>query len=440
MTEHETISIDLERSLFAGAIADPTTLDEICEITTGIEFVDRNIGEAFDLIADLYAAKVPVGNMKVLIAELRKSGLMEPLGGTAGVGKLATAAASASSVTYHAREINRLWRLRRLRTLANEISDRADDPKADPAEIASLMDSQAASIGSSQATTLVTLSESMDRLADKLDEDRLTDSVGGVATGFPSVDLLTGGMFGGDLIVLAARTSIGKTACGMQIGLSAAESGWSTLVCSLEMRELQLAQRIASSKVGLSLVDQRTGNHTSHDSERIRSYAIECRDVPLSIFPARRATVARLRGMSKAMNARRQLDLVIVDYLQLLESSDRRKSRYEQVTQISNDLKTMAMELDVPVLALAQLNRQGEANESPKLSHLRESGAIEQDADSVWFLHRGRDSRDTQFIIEKQRQGPRGTIAMTFDGDRCEFEESPIEDYENYESEFSEWS
>ncbi|MDV6030377.1 MAG: AAA family ATPase [Phycisphaera sp. RhM] len=430
------VSLDVERSLFAGVMIDPTTLDEVCEIATGSQFESKALGRAFDLIADRYAAKLPVADLTVLIPELRKAGIIADLGGAAGLGKLVNHVPNAGSVIYHATEVNRLWRLRQLRAMLSDIESEADDPAADPDQLIAKIEAKSIDVINRGKDATVSLQQMMFNLADQLDADREAGILPGVSTGFESIDNTAGGMFPGEMIVLAARTSIGKTAMGLQLALTAARDGRNVLMLSLEMPELQLAQRIAAGQVGVSLTDQRTANHTQTDTDRIRQFAYEQRDVNLMIRPARRATVAQIAGYARATKATTGLDLVVIDYLQLIAPRDRKTPRYEQVTEISSEIKTLATELNIPVLALAQLNRQGEGD-APKLNHLRESGAIEQDADSVWFLHRARDSTETQFIIEKNRQGPRGTIAMVFDTDKCEFREPSICEHPNFHPEFA---
>lgn len=429
------LASDVERSLFAGVMIDPSTLDRVCEITTGSEFFSIPLGEAFNLIADRYAAKLPVSDVTVLVPELRKAGIIEALGGMSAFAKLLNYVPTAGNVLYHASEVNRMFRLRRLAALASEIESETRDPSANPDELIAKIEAKSIDVVSNRDDEIVSLSQMMHRLADQLDADRQSGTVSGVSTGFDSVDESTGGMFKGDSIVLAARTSIGKTAMGMQIAMNAARNGQSVLVLSLEMRELQLAQRIAAGQLGISMVDQRTGNHTFGDTARIRAYADELNHVHLMVKPARKATVAQISGYARAVKATCGLDLMVIDYMQLITPRDRRSNRTEQVTEISNEIKTLATELDIPILSLAQLNRQGEGEE-PKLSHLRESGAIEQDADGVWFLHRQRDSAETQFIIEKNRQGPRGVVPMVFDVNQCEFREPVISEHPSFHTEF----
>lgn len=433
------LSLEVEKSLFAGVMIDPSALDRVCEITTGSQFASNALGRAFDLIADRYAAKLPVSDLTVLLPELRKAGIIEELGGAAGVANLANCIPTSGHVIYHAGEVNRLWRLRQLRAVIADIESEADDPNADPDQLVATFEAKSINVIARGRDEVVTLSQAMSNLADQLDTDRKNGVAAGILTGFDSVDESTGGMFKGDSIVLAARTSIGKTAMGMQLALSAARDGRNVLVLSLEMKELQLAQRIAAGQVGLSLVDQRTGNHTSHDTARIRQFAEDNQGVNLLIRPARRATVAQIAGYARATQATSGLDLMVIDYMQLISPRDRRSNRAEQVTEISNEIKTIATELDIPILSLAQLNRQGEG-EAPKLSHLRESGSIEQDADMVWFLHRERDSAETKFIIEKNRQGPRGVVPMVFDAAKCEFREPVVSEHPSYRDEFTEWA
>ena len=350
MNQLEKLSSECERSLFAGVLIDPSMLDRVCEITTGSQFTDTAIGNAFDLVADRHAARLPVGDITILVPEFKKAGIFDRIGGIAGLADLARSAPTAANVTYHAEEINRLYRLRHIAAVASEIASDAGDCTASPDDLIAKMDAKTLDVACDGRDEAITLSTLMDRLAEQLDRDREHGTVSGISTGFESVDETTGGMFAGDSIILAARTSIGKTAMGMQIAMTVAKSGASVLVLSLEMKELQLAQRIAAGQVGVSLVNQRTGNHTSEDSQKIRDYANYHRDTKLMIKPARKATAAQIGGYSRAVKATVGLDLLVIDYLQLISPRDRRAMRAEQVTEISNEIKTLAIELDIPIL------------------------------------------------------------------------------------------
>lgn len=447
MSTQRTPAAEVERSLLAGVLLDPSTLDRVCAITTGSQFADGALGRVFDITADLYAGGIPVADVTVLVPELRKAAgqtagksALEDIGGHAGLAGLLRDVPDAGHVDYHAREVRRLHECRRLRELAGRVAEQASEPDADPAAITAMIDAASQSVAADTSASVVSLADAMANLADRLEVDRERNTIGGITTGLDTLDAMTGGLLGGEFYVGGARTSVGKTAFGMGVALNAAEAGARVLVASLEMQELQLAQRIAASRLGLSLIDQRSGDVTTADIGRVRSFAAECRSVPLSITAARRSGMRQLRGIARATRAAGGLDLLLVDYLQLIAPSDPRKSTYEQVTETSGALKSLAMELDVPVIALAQLNRQGE-NEKPRLSHLRDSGAIEQDADSVWLLHRpSREAAEASLIVAKQRQGKVGEIPLRFNGERCEFTEPPIEAHPNFADEFADFS
>ncbi len=428
---------EAERSLLAGLILDPGCLDQVGCMVTRHDFEREVYGELYDHMADLHASGLPIHDVSVLIAELMKTNAFKTLG-AAGFGRLRSEVATAAGVVYHAKEVLRFKQLRKLREAALAVLDGSEDPTAEPTELAAGLDAMAKLSDASQE--VVSCSQMLESLADQMDRDREAGQSVGVATGIGRLDAMTGGMMGGELIILGARTSIGKTAFGMQMAMQAALDGRSVLVVSLEMGESQLAQRIAASQLGLSLLDLRTGAHTKHDSQRVRSLATQFAGIKLDSMLARRATMAQIRGIARAQKATAGLDLLMVDYLQLVAPRNDRAPRFEQVSEISGELKTIALELDVPVVALSQLNRQGEG-EAPKLSHLRESGSLEQDADSVWFLHRPRDGEDTELIVEKQRQGKRFTVDLQFDGARCAFfEPSPPEVPEGCYLEFAEYA
>ena len=422
--------IESERLLLASVVIDPTKLAESTAAVTGVQFLDRDLGRVYDHLGDLHAAGVAITDLKVLTTELKKAELLDAVGGLPGIASLVNSVPTSSNAMYHAREVERQYQLRRLSSLGSKITNLVAEPDAVPSEIAETIQAQLLSVPSKDRVD--SLPSIMLELASSIENDLKREKVAGVETGIYSLDRFTGGLMPGELIVLGARTSIGKTALGTQIALDVAKVGHSTLLVSLEMAHHQLAQRIAASELDLSLTDQRTGYCTTADVERIREYAESAQDTPLYLLAARRANMARIRGIARSHKSVHGLDLLLVDYLQLISPSNPRQSKYEAITEISADLKTLAMELECPVIALAQLNRCGEG-EAPKISHLRDSGAIEQDADGVWLLHRARDSADTTLIVAKQRQGPLGELSLRFDGARCRFEESsPVDVFDEY--------
>ena len=241
----------------------------------------------------------------------------------------------------------------------------------------------------------------------------------GVETGFASINEITGGWQRGEMIVIAARPSIGKTAFALNTAVAAARAGHRVAIFSLEMRRLQLEYRLLASIAGMNLTRIQSGNLGDWDYETLGPAMTELSQLPIWIDDRGHQTVWDIRAGTRRMRAEHGLDLIVVDYLQLMSGSLERRNptRNEELTDISRRLKILADEVNAVVLAVSQLNRGGSARDDkrPRLEDLRESGAIEQDADTVAFLHRRHHlaSGTTQFILEKQRNGPGGTLNLT---------------------------
>lgn len=414
---------DDERSLLGAAMLDPTVFDAVFETVTGSQFSDAAFGAAFDHLCDCYAAGRPVGSASVVIAELRTTGILDRLGGAAGVGTLLQDTPTTSGAVFHACQVARAYRLRRLHRIGMDLVDRATQAESDPDSLCDWIDGQRISVASDgHSGDVVTVSEGLRSLAESMRSTMGRDS-SGVPTGIGSVDSMLGGLFPGDLVILAARPSVGKSAFGFQVAEHAATSGCVSLFVSLEMGNDDLTARYAAGHVGLSASDIRAGVFTEVDVERVDSLAASVASMPLHVWPTRSATVARIRGIARTVAARAGgLGLLVVDYLGLIATNDRRKPRWEQVTEISSELKTLAVELGVPLVALCQLGRDAEGHR-PHLANLRESGAIEQDADVVMLMHRQRDQSATELILAKNRHGPIGSLNLSFAPDRCRFTE-----------------
>ena len=247
---------------------------------------------------------------------------------------------------------------------------------------------------------------------------------GGIPTGFRDLDVLTGGLHGSEFIVLAARPSMGKTALATNIAENVAiQSGIPTLFVSLEMARLELAQRLLCSQGRVDANKFRSGFLSSEDRNKLVEASAKLGEAPLFIDDTPARTVTEIAACARRLKRKQNLGFLVIDYLQLVQPDDPRDPRQEQVAKMARRLKCMARELEIPVLCLAQLNRQvetGREGHRPRLSHLRESGAIEQDADVVMFIHReeaylspeARDDMDNkhlkglaEIIIAKQRNG-----------------------------------
>ena len=241
--------------------------------------------------------------------------------------------------------------------------------------------------------------------------------------GMAELDDLIGGFHAGDLGVLAARASVGKTAFALQIAEHNCNRGRPVLFVSLEMDAVDIFDRLIANDTNISISRLRGGRKslTDSDLEQVSSSVSSFHDLPLSVFAPSKATVADIRTAARISQARQGLGLVVIDYLSFIKHPDRRVDRREQVSEICKDLKRLAKDLGVPVLVLSQLNRQAEG-ELPTLAMLRESGSVEEDADQVIFVHReNRVSREGKLIVAKNRHGQCGVVDVDWDGSRMRY-------------------
>ena len=272
----------------------------------------------------------------------------------------------------------------------------------------------------------------MDRLDARMRGEHMS---GGVETGFKDLDALTGGLHNSELVVVAARPSMGKTAFAMNVAENVVrQQDEPTLFVSLEMSSLELADRLLCSAAGVNGHRLRNGTISQSDRQKLVKMAAEISQKPLFVDDSPARTVSEIAAAARRIRRREgRLGLIVIDYLQLIEPDNPHDSRQEQVARITRRLKGLAREVNVPVLCLAQLNRQAEDSKDhrPRLSHLRESGAIEQDADVVMFVHReeyyhhGADKEQyaglAQIIIAKQRNGPVDEIELTWEKEHTRF-------------------
>ncbi len=279
--------------------------------------------------------------------------------------------------------------------------------------------------------------------------------VAGVDTGFADLDEITGGLHDGELIIIAARPSMGKTALALNIAEYAATNlHVSTLVSSLEMSAIELADRLLCSSARVDSHRLRSGRATMEERKKLIESAAVLTQSPLFLDDSPSRTVLEISAVARRLKRTQKLGLIVIDYLQLIEPDNPKDNRQEQVARIARRLKGMARELNVPVVCLAQLNRQAEQTRDnlPRLSHLRESGAIEQDADVVMFVHREeyylspeereKERQDgnprgllgqAQIIISKQRNGPTGDVKLHWKHEFTRFESATQRPYDEFE-------
>jgi replicative DNA helicase len=432
-------SLESEQSVVGGLLLDNQAWDRIGDVIRAEDFYRYDHRVIFEHIAKLIDGSKPADVITVY-ESLQSSGKAEDVGGLAYLNTLATNTPSAANIRRYAEIVRDRAVLRRLITISDDIATTALNPQGkdtktilDEAEskIFKIAEDGARGAGGFQDLQPV-LSKVVERIDELYHRDSTSD-ITGISTGFVDLDSKTSGLQPGDLIIVAGRPSMGKTAFSLNIGEHVAvEEGHAVAVFSMEMGATQLAMRLLGSVGRLDQHRLRTGRLTDEDWPRL-TYAVEkMQNAQLFIdeTPALSSMEVRARCRRLARQCG-QLGLVIIDYLQLMGSSSPGENRATEISEISRSLKGLAKELNCPVIALSQLNRSLEQrpNKRPVMSDLRESGAIEQDADVILFIYRDEvynpDSPDkgtAEIIIGKQRNGPIGAIRVTFLGMYTKFE------------------
>jgi replicative DNA helicase len=422
-------SIEAEQSVLGSILIDRDAVIEVAEFLKAEDFYRQAHSKIYGVIVDLFERREPIDIVTVAEA-LERTDDLESVGGRAYLGTLSNATPTAVHATQYARIVERKALLRNLIGAAGKIAGIGYE---DPAEVAEAIDRAEAElfavsqrrVGAGFSPLKTLLHDAYDRL-DYLHAHR--GEISGVRTGFQDLDTLTTGLQKSDLVILAARPSVGKTSFALNIAEHAAVKDRKSVgIFSLEMSKEQLVLRLLSSVANIDSQRLRSGFLEELDFARIAPAMNALSEAPVYIDDTPNITTMELRTKARRLQAESGLDLVIVDYLQLMQSSTttRDANRVQEVSEISRGLKALARELKVPVVALSQLSRQPEMRESkePRLSDLRESGSIEQDADLVLFLwrekERGSDDQVTEgevvkLKLSKHRNGPTGEIDLWF--------------------------
>ena len=424
-------SIEAESSVLGGLLLDNGAWDRVGDLLTDRDFYRYEHRMVFAAIGILINASKPADVITVF-EQLQNQGKAEEVGGLAYLNSLAQYVPSAGNIRRYAEIVRERSVLRKLVTASDEISTNAFNPKGRP--VAAILDEaeqKIFNIGEEGARTKQGF-QSMDTLVvDLLDRvQEMADNpndVTGVPTGFYDLDRMTAGFQAGDLIVLAARPSMGKTALAINIAEHVAlNEGLPVAVFSMEMGAAQLAVRIVGS---IGRIDQghlRTGKLTDEEWPRLTEAIEKLRTISLHIDESAGLTSSELRANARRLSRQcGKLGLIVVDYLQLMSgSSSEGENRATELGEISRGLKMLARELQCPVIALSQLNRSVEQrpDKRPMMSDLRESGAIEQDADIIMFIYRDeyytkdacKEPGVAEVIIAKQRNGPTGVVKLAF--------------------------
>ena len=424
-------SIEAESSVLGGLLLDNAAWDRVSDVLTEHDFYRYEHRMVFVAMSGLINASKPADVITVY-EQLQSSGKAEEIGGLGYLNALAQYVPSAGNIRRYAEIVRERSILRKLVSTSEEISANAFNPKGRP--VAAILDEaeqKIFNIGEEGARTkqgFQTMDTLVVELLDRVQEmaDNPND-VTGVPTGFYDLDRMTAGFQGGDLIVLAARPSMGKTALAINIAEHVAlNEGLPVAVFSMEMGAAQLAVRIVGSIGRIDQSHLRTGKLTDDEWPRLSETIEKLRTISLHIDETAGLTSSELRANARRLSRQcGQLGLIVVDYLQLMSgSSSDGENRATELGEISRGLKMLAKELKCPVMALSQLNRSVETrpDKRPMMSDLRESGAIEQDADIIMFIYRDeyytkdacKEPGVAEVIIAKQRNGPTGVVKLAF--------------------------
>lgn len=428
-------SIEAEESILSALLLDNSTLLDILEILAPENFYRTAHQKIFAAISELFAKAEPV-DLVTLTNILRDKNQLEEIGGAAYLARIVDTVPSAINVQHYARIVRDKSSLRRLIAKANDITQHCYEDGGDLDEVLDFAESAVFEISEDKhQAAFHPISKIIESNIDALEERQGKKAlVTGVATGFTQLDHKTSGFQGSDLIILAARPSMGKTALALNIARNAAiDENVPVAIFSLEMSKESLSERLLCAEARVDSQRLRGGFLNPEDWNHITEAAGALSEAPIYIDDSPDISATSIRTKSRRLKMDKDLGLVIIDYLQLMKGRSSTERRDLEISEISRALKLLAKELNVPVIALSQLNRKLEerSDKRPQLSDLRESGALEQDADVVAFIYRDEvynkeennpNKGTAEVIIAKQRNGPTGIIPLTFLGQYTRFE------------------
>lgn len=445
-------NLEAERALLGSIMLRPEVMFEVTDLAQSASFYSEKHRLIFETILELFGKRNPTDLLSVS-ARLKEKNLLDEIGGNSFLGELINSVPSAANAAYYAHLIQKKYIARNLIGAANFISSLGYD---EAAELEELLDQAQKRIydvtNVSSIHKFVELKEELSEAWERLDRlHNSGDGLRGVPTGFKELDEKLSGLQKSDLIILAARPSVGKTALALDIARqSAVYHNTSVGIFSLEMSSQQLVDRMLASQSNVDAWKLRTGRlNREDDFAAIRGSLDILSKAPIFIDDQPGNNILKMRSVARRLKNEKGLGLIIVDYLQLMVTTKNYDSMVNQVTEISRSLKNLARELEVPVIALSQLSRAIEQRGGkPKLSDLRDSGSIEQDADVVMFIHREDKTKNTsdaektniaEVLIEKHRNGATGKVELFFDEKKVMFLPLEKAQFSGAESEFREF-
>ncbi|MGW7008986.1 replicative DNA helicase [Streptomyces sp. NPDC054933] len=426
--------LDAEQSVLGGMLLSKDAIADVVEVLKGADFYRPAHETIYTAILDLYAKGEPADPI-TLAAELTKRGEITRVGGAAYLHTLVNAVPTAANAEYYAEIVHERAVLRRLVEAGTRITQMGYAADGDVDEIVNRAQAEIYAVTEQRTSEdYLPLSEIMEGALDEIEAiGSRSGQMTGVPTGFTDLDALTNGLHPGQMIVVAARPAMGKSTLALDFARSCSiQYGLPSVFFSLEMGRNEIAMRLLSAEARVALHHMRSGNMTDDDWTRLARRMPEVSAGPLYIDDSPNLSMMEIRAKCRRLKQRNDLRLVVIDYLQLMQSggSRRPESRQQEVSEMSRNLKLLAKELEVPVIALSQLNRGPEqrTDKKPMVSDLRESGSIEQDADMVILLHRedayekeSPRAGEADLIVAKHRNGPTATITVAFQGHYSRF-------------------
>lgn len=420
-------SLEAEQSVLGAMLIQREAISKAVDLIRTEDFYRESHRKIFGVIVGLFE-KGQEADLITVSEALKATASLEQVGGLAYLTELTGLVPTAAHVEYYAKIVAEKALLRNIITVSTEIAAQAYEPGQEAQELLDDAERQVFTLGQRQGSTpFLPLKEILFETLENLEQNYGKNGVTGIPTGFRDLDHMLSGLQPSDLVVIAARPSMGKTMLCLNMARNVAlNHNLPVVIFSLEMSREQLAMRMLCSEALVNSQSLRNGTAADEDWQRLSSALGRLGSAPIFIDDSPLLTVLELRARARRLKAEHQLGMIIIDYLQLMDArGSRQENRQQEISTISRSLKALARELKVPILALSQLSRAVEARQDkrPMLSDLRESGAIEQDADVVGFIYREdyynlnaapEDQNVAEIVIAKQRNGPTGMIKLSF--------------------------
>jgi replicative DNA helicase len=439
---------EAEVGVLGSMLLKPDVCDDVAPILRGEDFYDDAHHRLFGHLMEMHGSGKKI-DITLLVNRLKKAGDFESMGGAAFLARISQAVPNAAHAIYYARIVREKSTFRSLIDASTAILSEAYDESCEAKDLLNQAEQRVFAVMDERSFSNVSsirdiLLSAMERIDARMRGVQVNNAVD---TGYVELDKLMGGLHNSELIILAARPSMGKTAFAMNIAENVAvEQEVPTLFVSLEMSSVELADRLLCSVGRINSHRLRNGTLPNQDRRRLVEVAGRISQAKLFVDDSPSRTVTEIAAAARRIKRREgRLGLIVIDYLQLIEPDNASDPRQEQVAKIARRLKGLARELEVPVLCLAQVNRQTEEarEHRPRLSHLRESGAIEQDADVVLFVHREEYYRrgeeqeqyagSAEILVAKQRNGPVGDVELVWRKEFTRFEDKAPERFEEFD-------